>query len=386
MKKRVLAATGAAGVLLCTSVALAVGGGANDPLVSKGYVDGTYTTQAVAQADNRINQRYDNLYADAEDKLKEKHDSYLTQLGNNPSGGASPSGDSYQAAFQDIRVKQGDTIRVEAGSGFLLLAGSGNLSCTGKKAIDLSSGWEQGSGALTGGRRYLVAEDTVAAITVTSPTAVLSLEGYYTLIESDRTDYNALADALRIMGLFQGSGTGYGSGYDLEQAPTRIQGLIMFLRLIGEEKDALSTTAACPFTDVPAWCQSYVAYAYEKGYTKGMDEVAKRFGTNDTMTAKQYVTFLLRALGYSESGENPDFTWDNVFQRSVELGILTEGERQALESGTFLRAHVVYLSYFALDAVQKDGSGTLQERLVAAGVMDQAVVITVRAGVKVSRL
>ena len=197
-----------------------MGGGANDPLVSKGYVDGTYTTQAVAQAENRINQRYDNLYADAEDKLKEKHDSYLTQLDNNPSGGASPSGDSYQAAFQDIRVKQGDTIRVEAGSGFLLLAGSGNLSCTGKKAIDLSSGWEQGSGALTGGRRYLVAEDTVAAITVTSPTAVLSLEGYYTLIESDRTDYNALADALRIMGLFQGSGTGYGSGYDLEQAPT----------------------------------------------------------------------------------------------------------------------------------------------------------------------
>ena len=47
---------------------------------------------------------------------------------------------------------------------------------------------------------------------------------------------------------------------------------------------------------------------------------------------------------------------------------------------------MVYLSYFALDAVQKDGSGTLQERLVAAGVMDQAVVITVRAGVKVSRL
>ena len=36
MKKRVLAATGAAGVLLCTSVALAVGGGANGPVVSKG--------------------------------------------------------------------------------------------------------------------------------------------------------------------------------------------------------------------------------------------------------------------------------------------------------------------------------------------------------------
>ena len=50
MKKRVLAVTGAAGILLCASVALAVGGGSDDPLVSKSYVDGTYTTQAVAQA------------------------------------------------------------------------------------------------------------------------------------------------------------------------------------------------------------------------------------------------------------------------------------------------------------------------------------------------
>ena len=381
MKRRVLAVTGAAGVLLCASVALAVGGGADDPLVSKSYVDGTYTAQAVAQAAERATERYDSLYAEAEKGLKEKHSSYLAQAGDN-----GPSGDSYQAAFQDIRVKQGDTIQVTAGSGFLLLAGSGDLSCAGKKVIDLSNGWEKGSGALDTGRRYLVAEETVASITVTSPTAVLSLEGYYTLSESTGTDYNALADALRLLGLFQGSGTGYGSGYDLEEAPTRIQGLIMFLRLIGEERAALSTTAVCPFTDVPAWCQSYVAYAYEKGYTKGMDEAAKIFGTNDTLTAQQYVTFLLRALGYSESGDSPDFTWNTVFQRGVELGVLTAGERQLLENGVFLRAHVAYLSYFALDAAQKDGSGTLLDRLVADGVLDRAVAIAVRSNVDVSRL
>lgn len=380
MKKRVLAVTGAAGMLLCATVALAVGGGSDDPLVSKSYVDGTYTTQAVAQAESRITQHHDSLYADAEAKLKTQHEAYLDQLNAGDTEG------SYQAAFQDMRVKQGDTIRVTSGSGFLLLAGSGDLSCTGKKTIDLSNGWEKGSGALTQGRRYLVAEETTTTITVTSPTAVISVEGWYTLTESSKTDYNALADALRIMGLFQGSGTGYGSGYDLEQAPTRIQGLIMFLRLIGEEKAALATTASSPFTDVPAWCQSYVAYAYEKGYTKGMDEAAKLFGTNDTLTAGQYVTFLLRALGYSESGESPDFTWDTSIQRGVELGILTAGEQKSLESGTFLRAHVVYLSYFALDAQMKNGTGTLQDRLVADGVLDQAVVTTVRAGVNVSRL
>ena len=78
-------------------------------------------------------------------------------------------------------------------------------------------------------------------------------------------DYNALADALKQMGLFQGTGTAYGSGYDLEQAPNRIVGLVMFLRLIGEEGAALSSTAANPFADTPAWCDRYVAYAYEKG-------------------------------------------------------------------------------------------------------------------------
>ena len=378
MKKRVLAVTGAAAVLLCASVALAVGGGSEDPLVSKRYVDETYAAQVLTQAEERAAQRHDSLHAEAEAALRDSHDDGLAKLG----GG--PSGDSYQAAFQDIRVKQGDSIQVTAGSGFLMLAGGGDLSCTGKKVIDLSNGWEKGSGALTEGRRYLVAEDTTATITVTSPTAVLSLEGYYTLTEGPGTDYNALADALRIMGLFQGSGTGYGSGYDLEQAPTRIQGLIMFLRLIGEEKAALATTAECPFTDVPDWCERYVAYAYEKGYTKGMDEAA--FGTNDTLTAGQYVTFLLRALGYSDEGESPDFAWDTVLQRSVELGVLTAGERQMLESSTFLRAHVAYLSYFALDAKQKDGSGALLDRLTQAGVLDRAVATAVRAAVEVSRL
>lgn len=55
------------------------------------------------------------------------------------------------------------------------------------------------------------------------------------------------------MGLFQGSGTAYGSGYDLERVPTRIEGLVLFLRLIGEEKAALAYGGENPFTDVPAW-------------------------------------------------------------------------------------------------------------------------------------
>lgn len=386
MRKRTVGAAAAAGVLLCASVALAVGGTSGDPLISRSYVDSTYTASAVAKAEERIGQRHDALYAAAAAALKAKNDLYTTQIGGTSDVVGPVVTGTYQGAFSDIRLKQGDRVQVATGSGFLLLAGGADLSCVGNKVVDLANGWEMGSGALTAEHRYLVPENTVVSITVTSPTAVLSLEGYHTLTESASTDYNALADALRTLGLFRGSDTGYGSGYDLEKPPTRIQGLIMFLRLIGEEQSALGSTAPCPFQDVPAWCRSYVAYAYEKGYTKGMDAEAKIFGTNDTLTAGQYVTFILRALGYRDSGDAADFAWDTVLQRAVELGILTAGEQRLLLEQPFLRAQVAYLSYFALDAAYKNGMGTLQEHLVSNGVLDAAVLTVVRSGVYVSRL
>ncbi len=380
MKKRVIAVVAASAVTLCTAVTIAVGGTAGDPMLSKSYIDGAYTVQTISKAEEKITLRHDTLYQSAEETLKAKNDDYLTH------GGLVTGDGTYQAAFSDLRVKEGDTVRIETGSGFLLLAGDVELSCTGNKTIDLSNGWEKGNGALTAGRRYLVVEDTVAVLTVTSPTAVLSLEGYYTLTESSATDYNALADGLKALGLFKGSDTGYGFGYDLEAKPTRIQALIMFLRLIGEEQAALSTTAACPFTDVPAWCQPYVAYAYEQGLTKGVDDAAMLFGTADYVTAGQYVTFILRALGYQDSGDTPDFTWDTALQRGMDLGILTAGEYKMLMEEPFLRAQVAYLSYFALDHTYKDRAETLQTQLTTSGVLDAADVAAVRGGIDVSRL
>ena len=380
MKKRVIAVVAASAVTLCTAVTIAVGGTAGDPMLSKSYIDGAYTVQTISKAEEKITLRHDTLYQSAEETLKAKNDDYLTR------GGLVTGDGTYQAAFSDLRVKEGDTVRIETGSGFLLLAGDVELSCTGNKTIDLSNGWEKGNGALTAGRRYLVVEDTVAVLTVTSPTAVLSLEGYYTLTESSATDYNALADGLKALGLFKGSDTGYGFGYDLEAKPTRIQALIMFLRLIGEEQAALSTTAACPFTDVPAWCQPYVAYAYEQGLTKGVDDAAMLFGTADYVTAGQYVTFILRALGYQDSGDTPDFTWDTALQRGMDLGILTAGEYKMLMVEPFLRAQVAYLSYFALEHTYKDRAETLQTQLTTSGVLDAADVAAVRGGIDVSRL
>ena len=378
MKK--VAAILLAGIILagCAAVAAA---GTDQTLVPLSYFTGTYYPDVVKQAETRVETATEKVYQTALAALNAKHSANLGQTG----GTGSASG-----SLADQRVKRGDAITLNTGAGVMLLAGQAVVSYSSGAVVDVTAGQTAASGtALSANHRYLAAENTSAVVSITSDTAVISLEGSYLLSPSGETDYNALADALKAMGMFKGGDTGYGSGYDLERAPTRIEGLIMFLRLLGEEQTALAYTGACPFGDVPAWAQRYAAYAYDKGYTKGVgtDGTGKLvFGTQNTITASEYVTFVLRALGYSDSGSAPDFTWNTALSKGLETGVLTAGEYKLLTEKTFLRAQVVYLSYFALSAQMKDGSGTLLDALSAAGSVDRTAVSAVMSGVTVTRL
>ena len=117
-------------------------------------------------------------------------------------------------------------------------------------------------------------------------------------------------------------------------------------------------------------------------YASTFREVALRPSIQDCLQA----AFLLRALGYTDSGASPDFTWSTALDRAVELGVLTSAERTALNSGSFLRAQVVYLSYFALSAPLKDGSGILLDKTAASSGVDKSQLQAVMDGVAVSRL
>ena len=106
MKKRVIAVVAASAVTLCTAVTIAVGGTAGDPMLSKSYIDGAYTVQTISKAAEKITLRHDTLYQSAEETLKAKNDDYLTR------GGLVTGDGTYQAAFSDLRVKEGDTVRI----------------------------------------------------------------------------------------------------------------------------------------------------------------------------------------------------------------------------------------------------------------------------------
>ena len=112
-----------------------------------------------------------------------------------------------------------------------------------------------------------------------------------------------LAQDLKDLGLFRGVSE---TDFALSRPATRTEALVMLLRLLGQENQALSFEGTHPFTDVPGWADRYVAYAWENGLTNGVS--ATTFGTSDA-TCQMYATFLLRALGYNDA--RGDFTWND---------------------------------------------------------------------------
>ena len=166
-----------------------------------------------------------------------------------------------------------------------------------------------------------------------------------------------MATHLKELGLFKGVSE---TNFDLERAPTRVEALVMLIRVLGKEQDALTGTWRHPFTDVPAWANSYVGYAYVNGLTNGVS--ATKFGGGDA-TATTYLTFMLRALGYSDVN-NADFAWDNPYDLAKSIGILTD----RVDIVTFWRADTVTISYASLNVRLKGSTQTLAEKLISVGV------------------
>ena len=95
------------------------------------------------------------------------------------------------------------------------------------------------------------------------------------------------------------------------------------------------------------------------GYT------ATSFKPAGAVNAYQYTEFVLRAMGYS-SAANKDLS--DTLLRAVNAGVLTDGDAAMLQSAAFLRAQLVYISYYALEADLPDGSQSLADRLMDLGV------------------
>lgn len=170
------------------------------------------------------------------------------------------------------------------------------------------------------------------------------------------------ADTLYELGLFSGTGVDANGNpiYDLDRTPTRHEAVTMLVAMLGKAEEAKNGTWETPFTDVADWAKPYVGYAYANGLTSGTS--ANTYGGTQLITASQYLTFVLTALGY-KNGE--DFQWDKAWELSDILG-MTDG-RYSENINTFSRGDVVIISSNALNTTIKDSDETLFDVLNERG-------------------
>ena len=164
------------------------------------------------------------------------------------------------------------------------------------------------------------------------------------------------ADALNTLGFFNGTG----NGYELSRTPTRAEALVMLIRLLGEEKTALSEKNAHPFTDA-SWADAYIGYAYKNNLVKGMSST--EFGTALPMTNTQFATLLMRALGYSDD-VGGQFTYDGAYEFALHK-LCVSGD------GVFTRGALARLSYAALNTPLAFSEKTLAQSLMSKRVFTQ---------------
>ena len=186
-------------------------------------------------------------------------------------------------------------------------------------------------------------------------TMVLTLASAVTATSASLTQEQE-ATILRDLGLFAGTN----KGFELDRAPTRTEAVVLLLRMLGKEQEAKDGNFKHPFKDVPTWADKQIGYAYEKGLTTGTSKTT--FGSNDNTTSEQFITFTLRALGYSDK-DGKDFTFKDSINMGVKVGLVGNGE-YASGSKSFIRGDCVSIIYSALDKKLNGSEQRLIDKLV----------------------
>ena len=142
--------------------------------------------------------------------------------------------------------------------------------------------------------------------------------------------YTTEAQSLQEEGLLNGNE----NGLDLLKPLTRIEATAILVRAMGLEDTQTSATSY--FADIQSdnWGAKYANIAKDKGITTGIGD--DLFAPNDTITASQFATLILRNMG-----ENPD--WQTAINTFVERGFITS--EQAEKMDLFTRGDMAKIIY-----------------------------------------
>ena len=150
---------------------------------------------------------------------------------------------------------------------------------------------------------------------------------------------------------------------------SRAEMAVVMANLLDLDYDYYAST--CPFTDVPNWARGYVGACYANGIVSGYS--ATTYGANDSVTAVQAASMMMRALGY--------FQYASDYADGFELSTVRQGTRIGMFNGVgssadkaMTRNQVAQMALNALEATMVDAKKTSADITVGSG--DTAVSIS----------
>ncbi|TCT15371.1 uncharacterized lipoprotein YddW (UPF0748 family) [Natranaerovirga pectinivora] len=174
--------------------------------------------------------------------------------------------------------------------------------------------------------------------------------------------YVNYAESLKNLGLFWGTN----NGFELTRNSTRAEAAAMLVRLLGAESEAFSNIKAHPFKDVPQWADPYIGFLYNEGLTVGISDI--NYGSQQMISASEYTTFLLRALGYSD--RDGDFYWKDSLEFAQSIHMVSVEEANSIKGlNGFTRDYMVKFSYNSLYTLGKDSNEFLIDSLYKKGAI-----------------
>jgi hypothetical protein len=159
--------------------------------------------------------------------------------------------------------------------------------------------------------------------------------------------------ALKALGVLVGNENG---DLMLNDKLKRQDMVVLMSRLYNKEDSARTFLLKPSFTDITnKFYEPYIKWAVDKGLIVGMNE--STFGFNQLVTVKQFMTVLLRALGYEEEAK----LWDTVPELANTLGIMKGLELNPDSSLT--RGQMAVMTLNTLKLTIKGSTMTLAEKL-----------------------
>lgn len=169
------------------------------------------------------------------------------------------------------------------------------------------------------------------------------------------------AERLYYLGLMSGVGMKNGRvNFALDLPLTKLECLVMAIRLTGAETDVLESRYEHPFTDVPDWGSPYVGYFWELGLITCQEDPC--FSPDTEVSTAVFMKYMLNALGYTSGSD--DYSQTEAAFIGQRIGICSK----SVDSVT--RGDAALMMYRTLDTTVKGSDELLSHRLVEDGILN----------------